>query len=496
MSEERDQQPTRPRFGTRLQQLLAGKFLIVSIAVHLLFGVGATYYVVQRIQAKRKVTFAAGPPAVNPSQRALEHKVSMAKKKNTMSAPAQAKRITTTGFARVALPEMPTMPNAMEVIPNKMAGLGGVGTGFGAGGGGSGMGTGGGGFGFSLPKVMSDRCTQVGRLQAMRANGGDAKNEEIILKALRWLKGNQNGDGSFGDQHKASMTGLALLAFLGHCERPTSQEFGASVKNAMDYLVNLGAGSKGRLSTGGGNAWVYEHGIATYALAEAYILTKDKKIEPVLHLAIEKIIKGQGEDGGWMYEFSGAQPSDTSVSGWQIQALKAARLTGVRFEGLDESLKSAMDNIMRVRGPKGGFGYRGPEDRWGLTGVGILSLQLGKGERGTPVRQALKFLVDEDTAPPIEYKHAKCNLYAWYYNTQACFQHGGSAWSKWNRHFQKELQENQSDDGSWPETGSTEREGNLHWTGTGTSMDAQVYRTSLCALMLEVYYRYLASSRI
>ena len=42
-------------------QLLASKFLFVSIVAHLLFGVGATYFIVQRIQAKRKVTFQAGP---------------------------------------------------------------------------------------------------------------------------------------------------------------------------------------------------------------------------------------------------------------------------------------------------------------------------------------------------------------------------------------------------------------------------------------------------
>src|SRR5678810_745228 len=131
--------------------LVASKFLIGSIAVHLLFGVGATYYVVQRIQAKRKMTFSGGPPLVNASQHALEHKISLAKKKASMSAPAQAKRITTTGLAKVALPEMPTMPHATEVLPNRMAGMGGTGSGLGFGSGGVGTGGGGGGA-FMLPR--------------------------------------------------------------------------------------------------------------------------------------------------------------------------------------------------------------------------------------------------------------------------------------------------------------------------------------------------------
>ncbi|MDQ3622878.1 MAG: VWA domain-containing protein [Verrucomicrobiota bacterium] len=121
------------------EKILASKFLIVSIAVHLLFALGATYFVVQQIQAKRKLTFTAGPPVANPSKRAIEHKVSMARKKTTMSAPAQAKRITTAGLAKFALPEMPSMPSATDVLPNRMAGLGGTGQGFGAGGAGGGM---------------------------------------------------------------------------------------------------------------------------------------------------------------------------------------------------------------------------------------------------------------------------------------------------------------------------------------------------------------------
>ncbi len=130
-------------------RILASKFLVVSIAVHLLFGAGATLYVVQRYSAKRKLTFQGGPPASNQSKRAMEHKVSMAKKKNSMSAPAQARRISTSGLAKFTLPEMPAMPTATMVTANKMPGMGGMGIGTAPGGGmgGGGMGGGGGGGG-------------------------------------------------------------------------------------------------------------------------------------------------------------------------------------------------------------------------------------------------------------------------------------------------------------------------------------------------------------
>jgi hypothetical protein len=106
---------------------------MISIAAHFFFGVGAAYWVVQRYQANRKLTFKGGPPSPNPSTRALEHKVQMAKKQSTMSAPSIAKRITTTGLSKVALPEMPAMPR-LAAPPVKMAGAGGVDVSFNPGG--------------------------------------------------------------------------------------------------------------------------------------------------------------------------------------------------------------------------------------------------------------------------------------------------------------------------------------------------------------------------
>jgi hypothetical protein len=115
------------------RKFFGSKFLFISVAVHLLFGCLAAYVVVQRYQASRKLTFKAGPPSPNPSTRAIEHKVQMARKQSTMSAPSVAKRITTTGLSKVALPEMPAMPK-LAAPPVKMAGAGGADVSFNAGG--------------------------------------------------------------------------------------------------------------------------------------------------------------------------------------------------------------------------------------------------------------------------------------------------------------------------------------------------------------------------
>ena len=180
-----------PRRGFWVK-VAASKFLFVSIAVHLLFIGGATYYVVQSIQAKRKLQFAAGPPVSNPSKRALEHKVSMAKKTKTMSAPAQAKRITTTGLSRVALPDMPAMTTGADVIPNRMAGMGGIGQGFGISGSG-GMGGGGGGSGinfFGLRAKARDIVFVVDISGSMVTNPKSPKDYEVLEKeVIKVIKG-------------------------------------------------------------------------------------------------------------------------------------------------------------------------------------------------------------------------------------------------------------------------------------------------------------------
>jgi hypothetical protein len=92
---------------------------------------------------------------------------------------------------------------------------------------------------------------------------------------------------------------------------------------------------------------------------------------------------------------------------------------------------------------------------------------------------------------PIEYQGEKANLYAWYYDTQACLMVGGAAWTKWNRLFQTEIVKAQAPDGSWPPM-KGKSPGELQTAPTG---NGPLYRTNFCILMLEVYYRYMPSTK-
>ncbi len=341
-----------------------------------------------------------------------------------------------------------------------------------------------------LPGTMGGRVG-AGRARAMAQNGMKPKSEQAVLRGLAWLAAHQNEDGSWGEDYKAAMTGFGVLCFLGHGELQDSPQFGPAIGKALTWIFENGAKHEGRLHmaesfTAQG---VYEHAICAYALGEYYTMTRDQRVVKLLKQAIAHIIEGQGPGGGWMYAYD-KSADDLSVSGWQIQALKAAHLGQLPIPGVDKALTTAVAYIERVKGPNGGYGYRGPTDDYSLTGVGILCQLFWKGERGD-LRKGMAWLLDQtEKRRPVKYREGSADLYAWYYHTQACLMFGGDAWTKWNAWFQDEICDVQSPDGSWPVPGG----GNVG-PQNGDTLTGAVYRTSLCVLMLEVFYRYMPTTR-
>lgn len=408
-------------------------------------------------------------------------------------ASASARNIAVDSVAPVSIP----MPEVDSTEPGFSSGIGddfgegdGLGTGIGSG-----------------PKWgpinggISQRCSPEERMRRLLETGGTEECETAVVKALDWLKATQNPDGSWTGRRQAAMTGLALLAFLGHCETPLSEQYGETVLKAMVYLVNLG-GSHGKLTTDEGDRhWPYEHAIATYALAEATTICAGFNLSvpglaEVTRRAGQFVIDNQNQSGGWDYAYVAAGPrgGDLSITAWHIQALKACEHTGLEFVSLQRSANRAVAYVSGLQNSSGGFGYAntanpaGELDYFTLTGAGVLSLQMWDRGAQAAVRSGARYM---DANTRFEYDTEFCDLYGHYYEAQAMMNRGGEQWRRYNALFRDQLLKNQNPDGSWknPGGGGKVRAAGVEFTG-GSAFNVH-YRTCLATLMLEVYYRYL-----
>ncbi len=324
------------------------------------------------------------------------------------------------------------------------------------------------------------------RASAMGQFGGSGVTEGAVLRALRWLRSQQQADGSWRNT-KPAMTALALLTFLAHGETPASEEYGLTVERAIRWLCENQDEKTGRFK--GRDGHDYTHPIVTYALCEAYALTKVPMVKTAADRALAVVIKGQHESGGWDYNCKLSTRDDTSYMGWCVQALKAAKMAGIKHPKLDHAMKLAIKGMQKNAHPQGGFGYTGPAQH-PLTGVGVLCMQFLGAANRPECKRGLAWINQNATFSWRDpWGHSP--VYYWYYVTQAKFHAGGSTWGQWNSLFSRELVRNQTvmkgaspdgkDMGYWDSPGERE-----HTGGNGRVMD-----TCLCALQLQVYYRYL-----
>ncbi len=302
-------------------------------------------------------------------------------------------------------------------------------------------------------------------------------------------------------------TGLAVLAFqAGGYYYFNDTPYSAAVRKALDWIVDHqkddGAlvGSLPVSGPGGYHQYyMYEHGMATFALGDACAAALALHEPPPprtmqsLRKAVKFIEQNQHRDGGWRYGGGPwakklSDPSDTSVTGWQVLALASAREAGVAPSDrcLANVKKFFQARQIEKKAGNGRTGYvnnRAVETE-ATTGVGMLARQFLFDEPDAPlVQDAARYLAKfaerrwPKVGPP-----KKPDYYLWYNCTLAMFRAGGEAWRRWNdciRDAVIGLQErNGCQRGSWPPID--------RWSDRG----GRIYSTALAVLTLEVYYRY------
>jgi hypothetical protein len=284
---------------------------------------------------------------------------------------------------------------------------------------------------------------------------------------------------SFQTRADAAMTGLALLAFLGAGHTQLDGDYADTIQRGLTFLIRGQSRTSGSLAGGADRlSAMYSHGIATLALSEAYILTRDDQLRPTLEHAVRFTLAAQHPTtGGWRYQ--PGEDGDTSQFGWHVMALLSAQTAGVTIP--QRSVDGMYEWLARVSS-----GYQG----------GLASYRPGKTATPSMTAEALvcRLLVDggrdrravDEAARYISRTGmgtGQLNLYYTYYATMGLFHLQDDRWEKWNQSMKSRLLSSQRTTG--PQAGSWDLN-TVYGPKAG-----RVYTTAMATLCLETYYRYL-----
>ncbi|MEX0938591.1 MAG: prenyltransferase/squalene oxidase repeat-containing protein [Pirellulales bacterium] len=337
----------------------------------------------------------------------------------------------------------------------------------------------GGGFQGRAPEA---RAALVG------ARGGTPESEAAVEAGLKWLAAHQQPDGSWRfDLHEISgcdcanpgrhqsvigATGLALLPFLGAGYTHQEGKYQQVVHRGLYYIMGRAVDSPQGIDLRGGDS-MYTHGLATLALCEAYAMTGDRSIKPIAQGAIDYIVHAQHQAGGWRY-FPG-QAGDTTVTGWQVLALKSGYLAGLN---IPRHIWYKIGEFLDSKGTRDGsnYGYTRVDRDDTNSAIGLLCrMMLGWDRQHQGLRGGVTFLA--------QLGPSETNLYYDYYATQVMHHFHDQRWERWNVQMREHLIRTQATDGH--------EAGSWFFSARHTDVAGRLFNTAMAVMILEVYYRHM-----
>jgi hypothetical protein len=345
-----------------------------------------------------------------------------------------------------------------------------------------------------FPRSPEQRQPRIDKL------GGSPQSEAAVDRGLAYLATQQQPDGRWTlvlddgrsparrpkSYHDMANTGLATLAFLARDNAPGKPgPYSKAVAKALDYLIDQQdddgdlRGPPELRGEGSRRGDMYDHAIATLALAEAALMTAgDKRYADAALRGAAFIVRAQdARTGGWRYV--PGEAGDSSVFGWQVMALHAAEQLG--FQTPDATRQLARRYVrLASQGPRRMLaGYQPGKPATPTMTAEILygRMLVGQKLEADDITEATEFLTSQPPDP------REPSLYYWYYASLCMLQIQNADWERWNVRTRDALIALQTrggpDDGSWDaDPRYAERGG-------------RIYMTSIAVLTLEVYYRYL-----
>ncbi|MFW5693501.1 MAG: prenyltransferase/squalene oxidase repeat-containing protein [Thermoguttaceae bacterium] len=323
------------------------------------------------------------------------------------------------------------------------------------------------------------------RAEMVRIGGGTAESEDAVERGLRWIMTQQRDDGSFSfrqlrganrnpgtESSTTAATAMCMLPYLGagytHVEGPYQDV----VRRGMYYLVR-----SARQTPHGAdlqNGTMYAQGLSAIALCEAYAMTGDPAFRGLAEQSVRFIVFAQNaKRGGWRY--TPGEPGDTTVTGWQLMALKSGQMAGLSVPSPTlVGVRRFLDSVQSEYGAK--YGYMDPRPGETTTAIGLLCRMYTGWDRDyEPLRRGVEYL---DSLGP-----SKDNMYFNYYATQVVHHYGGEPWRRWNPAMRDYLVATQADRGH--------EAGSWYFSGGHGDVGGRLYNTAMAVMTLEVYYRYM-----
>ena len=296
-----------------------------------------------------------------------------------------------------------------------------------------------------------------------------AASEEAAELGLKWLAANQGKEGNW-DSKDLGLVSVGALAFLSAGHTTETGKYRENVRRALDYVL-VNAKPSGLLNIAGSSRDMYNHGLSTFVLTQAYGMTNDKRIGVALRKAIKVIVDTQCRDGGWDYHAKRQERGhDLSLAVMQAKALRGAMDIGIYIprETIAMAIRS-VQGYYRTSGKNpdgeakkhgwhhelarcpGRFTYSGGGSTTAMAAAGAVCLQeFGRYKDFRIYRSMQGVLGDIKNRMKIQLGHVPFDAYTMYYLSQALYQVGGKQWQEGYPRIRKALVQSQNrQEGSW-----------------------------------------------
>ena len=297
--------------------------------------------------------------------------------------------------------------------------------------------------------------------------------------------------------YEVGLTGLALWALVEGGIEPDQERHGEAVRKARVFLLDAQDGETGQFGTRQSHTFLYDHALATLALARLVPLVEgDAETETLatLQKAVYFLARAKNPYSAWGYSEPPNGTNNLSLTVWCLEAGHAARDAGVDVPtSLVESPLGYLDELLDRETGRIGYNQTGsrssritgqndhfdPSLGEAMTAAGLWQvLRAPEGEeRLEELEPSVELLLQ--CLPVWDEEHALAvDPYYWHLGTRAMVLAGKKPRKAWTKAMTEVLLEHQVDEdcatGSWSPDGP--------WGAFG----GRVYSTSLMAMSLAV----------